>query len=179
MLPLTCEPPPGGAAAGQLHHTRGKHEAEEQPTHQPEGDAVVWTPGCGTPLEQAQRGHEHGQEACFQQEAVPGGGSQPLLSPWGHGLRPRGDNRGTESLKERVAGEQSPHAEMGGCMRADLPLEVEEDLSYLRREPAVSGREGGREPPPVLHEVSFLSPSPQRAPPPSALPVLCQTQEWQ
>lgn len=56
-------------------------------------------------------------------------------------------------------------------MRADLPLEVEEDLSYLQREPAVSGREGGREAPPVLHEVSFLSPSPQRAPPPR---VLCQ-----
>lgn len=28
-------------------------------------------PGCGTPFEQAQGGHQHGQETCFQQEAVP------------------------------------------------------------------------------------------------------------
>ena len=109
-----------------------------------------------------------------------GEGHNPLLSPWGHGLRPRGDNRGTEPLRERVAGTQSPHAEMGGCMRADLPLEVEEDLSYLRREPAVSGREGGREAPPRAARGFLPVSQPTESPPsPSALPVLCQTQEWQ
>lgn len=72
-----------------------------------------------------------------------------------------------------MAGAQSPQAGKRGCRRADLPLEVEEDLSYLQGEPAVSGREA-----PCCRGFPFLSPSPQRSLPLSALPVLCQTQEW-
>lgn len=90
--PLTCEPPPGGAAAGQLHHAGGEHEAEEQPAHQPEGDAVVGAPCRRAPLEEAQGGHQHAQEARFQQEAVPAGTPQSHTGT--PGPRPRGAERG-------------------------------------------------------------------------------------
>lgn len=38
---LTSEPPPHGATAGQLDHTRGEHEAKQQPAHEPEGEAFM------------------------------------------------------------------------------------------------------------------------------------------
>lgn len=68
---LTCEPPPSGAAAGKLHHPRGKHKAEEQPTNQPEGHPVMRPPGRRAPLQQVQGSHQNRQEARLQEKAVP------------------------------------------------------------------------------------------------------------
>lgn len=39
--PLTCEPPPGGAVAGELDDPRREHEPEHEPLDEPEVDAVV------------------------------------------------------------------------------------------------------------------------------------------
>lgn len=76
--PLTMEPPPGRAHAGELDHARGEHEAEEEPTQQPDADLVVgivWeAPGRAQAqgaLEHAQGGHQDAQEANLQQKDVP------------------------------------------------------------------------------------------------------------
>lgn len=109
MTPLTCEPPPRGAAAGQLHHARGEHQPEEQPAHQPESDTVVGTPGCRAPPQQAQGGHQHCQEPRFQQQAVPAGEHRcPHCHPGA--TDPLG-----QQLLCRLCCHQVPRVPGGGC----------------------------------------------------------------
>lgn len=75
---LTSEPPPRGAAAGQLDHTRGEHETKQQPAHEPEGEAFMRR-GPGQPAPGRllvvgalpQRGHQNGQKASLQQQGIP------------------------------------------------------------------------------------------------------------
>ena len=52
VVHIECsEPPPGGALRGQLDHTGGKHEPEQQPANKPQHGAIVtpdrWSGGKG------------------------------------------------------------------------------------------------------------------------------------
>lgn len=85
---LTSEPPPRGATAGQLDHTRGEHEAEQQPAHEPEGEAFVGRGSCQPTLGGLlmvgglpQGGHQHSQEASLQQQGIPAGRRKSTESP--------------------------------------------------------------------------------------------------
>src|SRR5260370_1114218 len=64
------ESPPGRVAALELHQTRAQHQPEEQEAQQPEGDRRrLGLPP--RPRKHAWRGQEEGQEACFEEQAVP------------------------------------------------------------------------------------------------------------
>lgn len=66
----TCETPPRGAARGELDHARGEHKPEEQPAHEPEGDAVVLSDPPRA-SDNRQRSHEDAEEARLQEQVVP------------------------------------------------------------------------------------------------------------
>ena len=71
MVVEGCQPPPRRAFTGQFDHARGKHEAEEKPPDQPEGDGVVVMGGRVSPLVQIEGCDEDGKEPGLEEEDVP------------------------------------------------------------------------------------------------------------
>lgn len=111
---LTSEPPPRGATAGQLDHTRGEHEAKQQPAHEPEGEGFMGQ-GPGQPTLRGllmvgglpQGGHQHSQEASLQQQGIPKGRRKSTKGPPIKAAPPEGPPRADKHILPHP---QSPEA---------------------------------------------------------------------
>lgn len=69
----TCEAPPCGTARCEFHHTRGKHEPEQQPADQPEGHTIVLS-DPSWPSDYRHWSDKDREEARLQKQVVPGAG---------------------------------------------------------------------------------------------------------